>query len=74
MQSQKLSISLPSSLVTFIENYKEITGLPSRSMVIAEALKLLQERELEQAYKNASLEVDPAWEITVKDGLSDETW
>lgn len=74
MQSQKLSISLPSSLIIFIENYKEITGLPSRSMVIAEALKLLQERELEQAYKNASLEVDPAWEVTVKDALSDETW
>lgn len=74
MQSQKLSISLPPSLVQFIEHYRAIAGLQSRSMVIVEALKLLQERELEQAYRDAAQEVDPAWEVTVKDGLTDETW
>ncbi len=74
MQSQKLSISLPPSLVQFIERYQAIAGCQSRSMVIAEALKLLQERELEKAYQDASQEIDPAWEVTVKDGLSDETW
>jgi antitoxin ParD1/3/4 len=74
MQSQKLSISLPTSLVQFIEHYKAIAGLQSRSVVIAEALKLLQERELEQAYRDASQEVDPAWDVTVGDGLTDETW
>lgn len=74
MQSQKLSISLPPSLVTFVEHYQAIAGLQSRSMVIAEALKLLQERELEKAYRDGSEEVDPVWEVTVKDGLTDETW
>ena len=74
MQSQKLSISLPPSLVQFIEQYRASAGLQSRSRVIVEALKLLQERELEQAYRDASQEVDPGWEVTVKDGLTDETW
>jgi hypothetical protein len=38
------------------------------------ALKQMRERELEAAYREASTEIDPAWEITVADGLSDETW
>lgn len=33
-----------------------------------------QRQELETAYREASLELDPAWEGTVADGLSDETW
>jgi len=33
-----------------------------------------QRQELETAYREASLELDPAWESTVADGLSDETW
>lgn len=74
MQSQKISISLPPSLVTFIEHYKVATGCQSRSMVIAEALKLLQERELEIAYREASNEVEPDYDVTVGDGLTDETW
>ncbi len=82
MQSEKISISLPQSLVRFVEDYK-ITrgcrtrysrsfGLP-RSQVIEEALELLR-RELESAYREASKEVDDAWDITLADGLSDETW
>jgi Arc/MetJ-type ribon-helix-helix transcriptional regulator len=74
MQSQKISISLPPDMVRFIEHYKEATGCQSRSQVVSEALSLLQSRELEQAYREASLEVDEAWEITLGDGLSDETW
>ena len=74
MQSQKFSISLPLEMVKFIEHYKNETGCPSRSQVISEALHLLQLRELEQAYREASLETDQAWETTVGDGLSDETW
>lgn len=74
MQSQKISISLPPDMVTFIEHYKEARGCQSRSQVIFQALSLLQSRELEQAYCEASLEVDEAWEITVGDGLSNETW
>ena len=74
MQSQKISISLPSEMVAFIEHYKEVSGCQSRSQVISEALSLLQSRELEKAYQEASLEVDEAWEVTVGDGLADETW
>lgn len=73
MQAQKLSVSLPMSLVQFIENYKTAHDYKSR-LVIQSALELLQQRELETAYRQASQEVDPDWDVTVADGLSDETW
>lgn len=74
MQSQKISISLPSETVAFIEYYQTLRGCSSRSQVISEALTLLQSRELENAYREASLEVDEDWEVTVGDGLANETW
>ncbi|MEL6164878.1 MAG: CopG family transcriptional regulator, partial [Cyanobacteria bacterium J06628_3] len=42
--------------------------------VIEEALELLRNRELEEAYRQASNEVDLAWDVVVGDGLTDETW
>ncbi|MEH2372352.1 ribbon-helix-helix domain-containing protein [Nostoc sp.] len=74
MPSEKLSISLPASLMEFIENYKISRGCKSRSQVIELALELLRYQELEQAYRQASAEVDPDWDLTVGDGLTDETW
>ncbi|MBE9168216.1 CopG family transcriptional regulator [Pleurocapsales cyanobacterium LEGE 06147] len=74
MKSEKISISLPASLVRFVEQYQTAKKCKSRSQVVEKALKLLQEKELETAYREASKEVDPAWEITVADGLADETW
>lgn len=74
MQAHKLSISLPPFLVKFIEDYKVAKGCKSRSQVIEEALALLQERELEEAYREASIEIDEVWEVTAADGLTDETW
>jgi len=74
MQSQKISISLPPEMMAFIEHYQESTGSKSRSQVIVEALSLLQKQELEKAYREASAEVDEAWENAVGDGLGDETW
>ncbi|MEH2044416.1 ribbon-helix-helix domain-containing protein [Nostoc sp.] len=74
MSSEKLSISLPASLMQFIENYKVTKGCKSRSQVIELALELLRYQELEQAYRQASAEVDPDWDLTVGDGLTDETW
>jgi metal-responsive CopG/Arc/MetJ family transcriptional regulator len=74
MQTEKISISLPASLVHFIENYKITKGCKSRSQVIELALDLLRFQELEQAYKEASAEIDPDWELTTGDGLTDETW
>lgn len=74
MQTEKISISLPVSLVHFIENYKITKGCKSRSQVIELALYLLRFQELEQAYKEASAEIDSEWELTVGDGLTDEAW
>lgn len=73
MQAQKLSVSLPMSLVQFIENYKTAHDYKSR-LVIQSALELLQQRELETAYQQASQEVDPDWDVTLADGLIDQTW
>ncbi|NEP58209.1 MAG: CopG family transcriptional regulator [Symploca sp. SIO2G7] len=74
MQSQKLSIFLPSSLVKFIEGYRVTKGCQSSSQVIEVALELLREQELEKAYIKASQEIDTAWDVTIADGLVDETW
>lgn len=74
MQTEKISISLPTSLMQFVENYKMNKGCKSRSQVIELALDLLRNQELEQAYREASAENDPIWEITIGDGLTDETW
>ncbi|MEH2411678.1 CopG family transcriptional regulator [Nostoc sp.] len=74
MPAEKLSISLPASLIEFIENYKVTKGCKSRSQVIELALELLRYQELEQAYSQASAEVDPDWDLTIGDGLTDETW
>lgn len=72
--SENLSISLPVSLVDFIEKYKTSHQYQSSSQVIQAALELLQNRELEEAYRQASEEIDSDWDITIGDGLTDETW
>jgi Arc/MetJ-type ribon-helix-helix transcriptional regulator len=74
MQAEKLSVSLPIPLVQFIETYKVAHQCKSRSQVIERALELLRMQELEEAYRQAAQDVDPEWESTIADGLSDETW
>lgn len=74
MQTGKLSISLSPSLTQFLEEYQAAHACKSRSEVIQRALKLLQQDELAQCYREASSEVDPLFEITTSDGLDDETW
>ena len=74
MQAEKISISLSQSLLQFIESYKIAKGCQSPSQVIEVALELLRNQELESAYREASSEVDSAWDLTVDDGLTDETW
>ena len=58
----------------FVENYKISKRCKTRSQVSELALDLLRNQELEQAYREASAENDPNWEITIGDGLTDETW
>jgi metal-responsive CopG/Arc/MetJ family transcriptional regulator len=74
MQVEKLSISLPASLVQFLESYKVSKGCKSRSQVIELALELLRYQELEEAYREAAAEFNPEWDVTLGDGLTDETW
>lgn len=74
MKVEKLSISLPAYLLQFIENYRLSKGCKSRSQVIEQALELLRNQELEEAYRLASAENDSAWDVTLADGLTDETW
>ena len=74
MYAEKVSISLPSVLMQFVEEYRVTGGKKSRSQVIEEALTLLRERELEAAYRAASTETDLTWDRTIGDGLDDETW
>lgn len=74
MNTEKLSISLQKPLVNFLESYQLNHHYRSRSEVISEALKLLQNLELERCYKEASLGVDPLFDITASDGLENETW
>jgi len=72
--AEKLSISMPRTLLDFVERYRVENGIRSRSEVIERALLVLRERELETAYREASRDVDPAWETTVADGLDDAAW
>lgn len=74
MLAEKLSISLPPETVAFIESYQAAHAIKSRSQVVELALRKLREQELEAAYREASGEADPAWEVTAADGLNDETW
>ena len=74
MQCQKNLVSLPSETEAFIEYCQALRGCASHSQVISEALTLLQFRELENAYREVSLEVDEDWEVIVGDGLAHETW
>ena len=74
MGATKLSISLPETLTGFVEGYRKRRGLKTRSEVFEEALRLLQERELEAAYREAAAEYDESWDTVASDGLADETW
>ncbi|MEX2535875.1 MAG: antitoxin [Trueperaceae bacterium] len=74
MSQQKLSVSVPSSLARFVDEYKSEHNLKTKSGVVERALEVLREQELERAYAQASQETDPVWEVTTGDGLTDEDW
>jgi len=70
----KFSISVPGSLAGSVKKYRKKQRLRSRSAVFAEAVKLLQSRELETPYEAAAAEYHKSWEVTSSDGLANETW
>lgn len=72
----KVSVSLTSDDVEFLDAYASETGLPSRSAALHKAVSLLRALELSEDYQDAwdawagSGEGD-LWEATSADGLSD---
>ena len=65
---KKLSLSLSQTALAFVEDYCK-THTVKVDEVVERALALLRERELERAYAEASAEIDPAWDVTLMDGL-----
>lgn len=78
MRVEKLSISLTPESVALIETYRRVHAMKSRSQVIEHALRRLREDDLEVAYREAAVEVDPDldpdWDRVTGDGLAHETW
>ncbi len=81
MLAQKISISLDSGVMQFVESYLKRHRGKNRSQVVSEALRLLQQQEREvelaAAYAmSASADKELAMEFakTDRDGLGNETW
>lgn len=75
MQTQKLSISIPKQQFDFIEDYQKTHHYTTRSDVIRDALRLLQQLELEASYKEANSEITHDFDSAIADGLDDnEAW
>lgn len=71
--SMKLSVSLRTDDVTFIDDYASQHGMASRSAVLQRAVDLLKSAQLGAAYADAwvtwDVEERDAWDVTVADGL-----
>jgi Arc/MetJ-type ribon-helix-helix transcriptional regulator len=74
MHSQKVTISIPQSLYEFVEAYQSQHHIKTRSDVISAALQLLQQQQLEAFYSAANEELNNDFDLTIKDGLEDESW
>ena len=74
MNTERFTVSVSKGLYHFLETYQVKHHYKSRSEVVAKALRLLQQRQLEACYREANNEGDDAFEITTHDGLEDETW
>ncbi len=74
MNPRKLSVSVPESVASFVESYKREHALKTKSEVVQRALTLLREQELERIYTETAGEIDPSWEVTLSDGLTEEAW
>jgi Arc/MetJ-type ribon-helix-helix transcriptional regulator len=72
----KLSVSLPSTDVEFLDAYAAAQGVESRSAVLHRAVRLLRASELTGAYdeawdKWASSGDAALWDATSADGVAD---
>ncbi|MFI5781647.1 ribbon-helix-helix domain-containing protein [Nocardia sp. NPDC051570] len=71
----KLSVSLPEEDVALLDEVVRERGLPSRSAALQEAIRLLREAGLSDAYAAAWAEWETSgerdlWDGTAGDGLS----
>ena len=76
MSQVKLSVSLSAIEVETLDKFARAAGLKSRSAAIQQAIKLLGDPELEDAYAAAWSEWEASgdaqsWEATAADGLAD---
>ncbi|BBN96889.1 ribbon-helix-helix domain-containing protein [Deinococcus grandis] len=74
----KMSVSLDASLLEFMAHYQETHQLRSRSEVVAQALTLLRDQELETQYAAALSEWQGSgeadlWDHVAADGLQEES-
>ena len=74
MGQVKLSVSLSPSEVAVLDKYAQSAGLKSRSAALQQAIKLLGDPDLEDAYTAAWQEWEDAgeaeaWAATVADGV-----
>lgn len=67
----KLSVSLPEAQVAFLDRYRQQHGLASRSEVVRVALKLLQDRMLEEEYRAAGEKWQRSEDAALWDGAVD---
>jgi antitoxin ParD1/3/4 len=65
----QISISLPTTLMRFLEQYQANHGLKSKGAVVERALLMLREAELVEEYRESARENDAAWDSTTGDGL-----
>ncbi len=71
--SMKVSVSLRSDDVAFLDDYASRHGMASRSAVVQRAVDLLKAAQLGAAYADAwetwGVEGGDAWDVAVADGL-----
>ncbi|MCA5892892.1 ribbon-helix-helix domain-containing protein [Isoptericola sp. NEAU-Y5] len=70
----KVSVSLPEPDLSFLDEYADRSGLPSRSAALQAAVRALRERDLEAAYQVADDEWygsgdAEAWDAVTGDGM-----
>lgn len=76
IDGMKISVSLPEEDVEFVDHYLRQHRSASRSSVIHQAITLLRESGLENAYANAWEEWETEgeadmWDVTAPDGVLD---
>lgn len=68
---ERISVSLPTPLVRFLEQYQASHAVKTRSEVLERAVLLLRQENLIEEYRQSALENDPAWDVTAGDGLNE---